>query len=566
MISEKLAQAARKVGNTFLHLADYFENAAKEAEEKQKKNEAAPKGKEPDRGRKKAARKELLPEQKAPVSEKKEEPKTGAAASASSLREEVLKEPGLESGKFHISSDPRLAEEKKRREEAEKLEQEKKAKKKKKALVLVPLAVILILVASTVPSYVRSREEYAKAAELLEEEDFESARDLFADLGSYSDAQEKVIFDIPYRKALKLLEFAMDNNEEGLELAEIKKTDLPEDESAQVVMYRKAIEWLNALNGYKDSDKKIVVANAGIDEYYEKLNLAAYNQAIAKLEENRYLPARDEFLALGDYRDSSELALECIYRRAKGLLEYAMNNNIREVSIKLSSDQNVQTEISIPRSFLVSQSGDAVALIELKDTCGIRSADIIYEDEPGEGFLPICDAIASEFEFLADYKDSRELEKKAKETGDFTKEFFNLCRSGYLARAQEWLNKYDDAFEERATYSTLINTFLPYCKYWQLSAGDSSLIPYVAGEMDTVCDSFLSAVAIRDDRISLVIAPIEGDYTLELDYLPETNGFRMPSDGTETSIYALINNLGIFTISKYNNMGFALSSCEYLPA
>ena len=64
----------------------------------------------------------------------------------------------------------------------------------------------------------------------------------------------------------------------------------------------------------------LLAAGAAYGVYFHGIPYYRYYQATRALESNQYDAAREQFLAIGDYRDSADMALECDYRAALSAL------------------------------------------------------------------------------------------------------------------------------------------------------------------------------------------------------------------------------------------------------
>ena len=183
-------------------------------------------------------------------------------------------------------------------------------KKKKTGVIIAIILVLVLLAAAAVGVFFWLEHEkstaYDDAMALLEEGKIGEALDAFEDLGDYEDAPDMVDSISDYQKALKLL-----------------------DEHK----YDDALELFRELDDFHDSETYV---DAGV-EYHkacyirdcaetgeaEGLAWTAYAQNAYDAPERMccdlYLAAAEIFEALGDYRDSADLAGEC--REAADLLE-----------------------------------------------------------------------------------------------------------------------------------------------------------------------------------------------------------------------------------------------------
>ena len=469
--------------------------------------------------------------------------------------------PSIEDVALHMSQDPRIEEEKKLAEQMEQEKAEDKIKNRKKLFYIIPAALLIILLISTIPSFVKSKKMYNEAAQLLASGQYEQAKIAFTNLGSYSDSEEQAQYNISYTKATDLMKAAQENDDSALEIVGKKRTSLEDGQSASIILYENAAELFASLGDYKDSISREAACRTVVDKYYEDCNRETYNSAMELLENKKYLAAREIFSSLGSFSDSGDMASECIYERALALLEYAKNNNVRNIYINISDSLEHNTIISMPGESLISLGSDAV--LNLKNLCGDDGADLQYDDAAPEGFLPICEGIKNEFESLGNYRDSAAYAAEAETAGDFTREFFTLCKSGQLQAASIWLDTYDDQFENRDKYPALLATFATYCRYWNLYSGDPTLIPLTAN-IEGESTMIKTLVSISETSIALKIYTVDNREICSMNYLPDSNGFTLSSDEM-TLYFATISNTGKFSYSKYYN-GMNIGAVEYSPA
>ena len=455
------------------------------------------------------------------------------------------------------------------REMAENAEEEARRRKKRErsqkflkiALIILPILLAGILIVATVPAFLERREAYNHAGQLLSERKFDQAREAYLELGDYLDAPEKAEKEVAYQKAEYLLTCARNSDAAGLTLLGMKRSELPEDKDLGIFLYEQSIPLLDDLDGYRDTAAMRKEVDMAMDEYAESLVYAAYQQAVAKMEKGEYLVAREAFAALGDYRDAPDMMKECLYRRAKTLLDFCEGNNMRTVMIRISDTLGENTVISMPGSTLTRLGSDAV--LQLKMCFLGDGIDVLYEDEPSqEGLLPAFEAAASAFDALGDYQNSSELAARARADGDYTGEFYTLLQSGQLHQALDWLNTYpDDYIPNREYYPEWVSTLEPFMGGWELYRGDSGLIPFSAGLEYTQLTAFTPRISIEGSEAVMRISDYDGSYTAELRCgLGETRFVAVP-DGTY--YYAIINQTDHFTYLRYRENGSVLSSCEY---
>lgn len=97
-------------------------------------------------------------------------------------------------------------------------------------MIILPILLVIALVAATVPSFLSRREAYASAGILLEKGQFDEAREVYADLGDYLDSAEMAEKGVSYEKAVFVLNCAETNDMLALKDLGITVEDLDESE------------------------------------------------------------------------------------------------------------------------------------------------------------------------------------------------------------------------------------------------------------------------------------------------------------------------------------------------
>ena len=457
---------------------------------------------------------------------------------------------------------------------AEEAEQRRKEKINRRSnvilkvcLIVLPILLVIGLILATVPPFMERRENYANAERLLQDGKFDEAAVAFKLLGTYSDSELRASKDVPYEKALYVLQCAENSDPAAFSLLGITAENAGSD-VISMVLYQKALDMFTVLDGYKESGEKISEINTAIEDYHEQERLNAYNNACSLLEQKAYLAAHEAFRSMSGYKDADELAQESLYRRASGIVNFCKGNNIRHIFLNISGKSSQNTVISLPGSVLAELGSDVIN--ELKSIFSSDGVDIFFEDEPGtsegsEGveLLPICQAAAAELKTLGEYKDSEELEKQAETAGDYTAEFYALLKNGDLDQAAAWLSKYDDEIPERSLVPGWVEMYAPFRRYWKLDGGDSTVIPYSVGLTDGQrLNEFSSKVCINDGTATLVIEQPDGDYTVQLTCEVGTTDFGFCPD-EQNYYYGRINQVDHFIYMRYLSNGKMLTSCEY---
>lgn len=451
--------------------------------------------------------------------------------------------------------------EKEKQREENKISKEKiRQKIFKLIMILVPVLLVVFLIVSTVPSFIERQKSYQYAVKLLEQNNFEEAEKAFELLGDYQDSAIQASKEVPYQKAIFLIEKA--NKEVSFDSSgtELESISVQDDNSNAFFLYEEAKKLLEDIVPYKDAEERLADIQSVYKAYEEKEREKNYLQALRLLEKGAYLRAREKFLKLGDYRDSIDQANECLYERASSLLTFCENNNVRSIYLAISDDLKGKTKVSMPGVVLTELGSDTV--YELKKCFAEDGVEFFYEDQPsGDRYMPICKAVESEFVNLGEYKDSAELSKKAIETGDFSRAFYRLLADGNLSDAVKWLGKYGNEVPDAEAYEVWLEYLQTLCDEWELAIGDSSLIPFSAGMEYTKLEYFSITITIENDIATLHIIPSDGDYEANLTAEFGEKQFSGSPDGT--IYYGYINQVERFVYIRYMQNGVVLSSCEY---
>lgn len=457
------------------------------------------------------------------------------------------------------------------RVEVEKIEDEeeqaKKSAKRKKILISllisVPLVIIIVAAVITAQRSAQLQKNYDLAMALLGNGRYDDAATVFAELGDYNNSTEIAEKEVPYEKAMNVIDCAEREDTAGLALVGLKRSDIAEDEPVSITLYREAIPLFEALDGYKDSATQAANAQKQIDDYFAALKEDAYNAAKELYDSGSYLAARDAFTAMGDYSDCKELAQRAMYDRAVKLYELTENYYMLGVYARFSDTAGEKSVIYIPQD-VYADLGSSL-LEDIRSALNTDGVEVNIKDVPEEGYTPICEAVSQEFEKLGSYKDSAEMAQKALDNADFTRPFYELCANGDLQSAYEWLENYNEELENKDAYFALLTKYIPYCATWNFYSGDSTLIGQSVG-LDSKCDSIVSKVCISEGKITLVLYP-NGDEMHPIELNAETNGFIYSFDSS-TSYYSCISNIGHLTYTKYNsyNVQIGNQSVEYRKA
>jgi len=450
------------------------------------------------------------------------------------------------------------------------MEQEDKiesAQKKKSAIrwtiALIPVLAVLIFLVATVPGYMAQKKAYTTAQALLGAGKYDAAQDAFMELGQYADSQAKALYEVPYEKALYIMDCARNDDIDGLLMLGRKRSELAENETLSVALYNEADRLFAALGDYRDAPQLRTEAQAAVQAHYDSLKKAEYDAAIALLEQRSFLAASDAFKAMGSYLDSNGLSTDALYQRALLLYEMTQKYSMRGIFSRFSSSAGTDSIIYISeRAFAELTSAVSEDFRDILHNDGV---EVNIQDPPSADFVPICSDISRLFTELGDYKDSSDYAKKALDAGNFTKPFYDMCAAGQLYDAYLWLESYDGEFDSKDAWMNVLKTYIPYCGLWEMSSGDPTLIPMTVG-FQFPCNTFSSAVKIKDYVITLNIH-VNGseEYPVVLPLAAEGSRFLVNNDGLNTYI-ANLSNKGTFIYSKYSSYAInaQTNSCEYV--
>lgn len=475
----------------------------------------------------------------------------------------------------NVHSLRRDTEDRRRSEEVvEAAERRKKEKKKQRGhaflvacLIIFPILLVAGLILSTVPPFLERRAAYAEAESLLASGRFMEAENAFLALDGYSDAADRARLDVPYEKAVCLMDCAGSGDLSALPLAGLNAEQLGDGDPSMALLDR-AEELFASLDGYRESADALEEIARRRSAFAEQQRQDAYLHACALLDENAWMQAAAEFRAMGDYLDAPQLAQECFYRRAAAVLDFCEKQNVRHIFLHLSDTPGVNSAVSMPGSVLAALGSDIVGI--LKSALYEDGVDFFYEDTPGtsEGsagiaFLPICEAAAGALRSLGAYKDAEALAARADTAGDFISGFYALLHSGDLDGALTWINTYDDPVPERDSVAAWAEMYAPFRGYWMLEGGDTAVIPASAGRADGErLNEFSARVCIEGEEAVLLLEQPDGEYTVRLTCPAGSTDFAYCPDDANF-YYGRINHLGHFIYMRYLASGRMATSCEY---
>ncbi len=203
------------------------------------------------------------------------------------------------------------------------------------AAILVIVAIIGLIAIKVVPEKLNAS-NYEKASALASQKKYAQAADVFAELGDYSDAEEKEL-ECRYNNACIL--------ESNKKYAEAK------------VIFA-------ALGDYKDSAAK--------------KDSCTYNDALSVLDKGKYDDAAEIFKTLGDYADSKNMIKECSYKKAISLIDKKDYEGAIELLTTLGKYSDTKTKILEAKYGYVTSNLDAkneTTLSYLKDLVRAKYKD-----------------------------------------------------------------------------------------------------------------------------------------------------------------------------------------------
>ena len=246
--------------------------------------------------------------------------------------------------------------------------------------------------------------------------------------------------------------------------------------------YLSAAEAFEALGAYEDSADRAAQCRDQLVLLNEAALQEEYAAAQELLSQRRYSEAREAFLALGDYKDSAELADEALYQKALGLYRYVEENSVRGITASLSADSQTESLVAIPRERLLKLGQEG--LHDLEELFGKDPVLFTAAEEEDSTLVPLQEALGSLLEPLGDYKDSKELAARLPELADQSDAFFDLCEAGELEAARDWLEAWEKPFEDKELWLERVNRCLAVDGTWYFLNGDPSLVPSIGGIHD----------------------------------------------------------------------------------
>ena len=382
---------------------------------------------------------------------------------------------------------------------------------------------------------------YEEAQAMLENGDLDRAEQVFRSLSGFEDSDRYLEQDLPYRRALALQE----------------KADFAPLEDAPA-LYEAAAEAFEQLGNYEDCRKRALYCREELKEQRRTLMESDYAEANLFLENGRCAEAREAFLALGDYEDSAELALEAAYRRGLALYLFAKEHDVRGVTASLTLDPGRENLVAMSRERLLALGEEGMR--ELEDCFGEDPVRFLPRTTTDDQLPPLEEAAAQLLLPLGDYRDSAEMAAELPEMVDESDTFFVICEAGDLEGARSWLNDYDKPFEDRELWLQRIELYLSCCGSWEMNTGDPTLASQITGGTEEQYH-IRTRVRLLKDKAVLCLLPGEGSEKGP-EFSAELGDTRFMLYDGDISYLVQINPGGSLNLVKIAQYG---GGVEYLP-
>lgn len=275
-------------------------------------------------------------------------------------------------------------------------------------------------------------------------------------------------------------------------------------------LYLSAAEAFEALGDYGDSAERAESCREETENRRGVLLKSQYDEASALLEAGQYALARQAFLALGDYEDSAELAMEASFRKGEALFRFLNSHSVKGVTAVLSMEAGQESLVALPRDQLLSLGSAGVE--ELRACFGADPVTFLSSEDSECPRQPLEEAAAELLHGLGDYRNSAEMAALLPEMIDRSDEFFALCAAGDLDGARAWLRAWNRPFEDRELWMERLDRFQSFCGDWDLLLGDPNVVPSIDGLSDKVF-SFRIVVILTPEEARLRFLLYEGDET-----------------------------------------------------
>ncbi len=433
------------------------------------------------------------------------------------------------------------------------------------ASVAVPVLILAVILLITVPPRAAKMRAYSSASSMLTAGQYDEAAAAFTALGDYRDSVEQASMNVPYMRAMHMMDLARTRDEGGLAFIGKRAEDVPQEEygdgGTAALLYQTAQTVFKGLGEYKNSVPLSQQCQTELDALRLEKQRTDYTVATKLLEAGMYSQAREAFLALGDFEDSADMTKEAVYQKALRLYGFTEKYKVRYLYSKLSADAGTHSVFSISTERALEIGSDAIG--ELRDACGGDGSDIRLEDGPTSDLRPMLKDLEELFASLGDYKDSQDYAEKLRLAQDYTRPFFQLCEEGDVYGAYDWLMAYEEEFDDRERWLELLELYKTFCGTWTLYSGDPTLVPMSAGA-EGPCKHISTGVTVALDQIVLHIRSDEDPaFHVELHTDPESLSFVNDSE-SGVRYYSNISIAGRLAYMKYYTTSDGMAgSCDY---
>ena len=445
---------------------------------------------------------------------------------------------------------------------------------KKYLIFIIPAILLLLLIIAAVPGAVYREHVYRNGMKSLHAGDLETAETVLSEIPLYRDSDTILNSEIPYLRASRLKDAADSGDADMLGEAGYSSSDLNSGTTARMLLYTSAQEAFESLGAYKDSAALAEACREGYAQEVQRLkdkaeaellrqNQETYDRALALLEEGSYSKALSLFENLDGFSDSKAMVTECRYRKAVSIFHFLSAHDVTWIFASISMDPDVTSIFSLPAEEALRLGSASVD--ELRASCGKDATDIRLEDTPTGQLAPLKDALKDLFLSLGDYADSASFPEQIEKVTDYTRDFFMLCSTGDLYAAKDWLDSFDGVFPDRERWENLLSIYLPYCGYWELYLGDSSLLAFTLGQ-DFTSNSLSTRVILTRDTAVLRLSFGDG-LAWNVDLPGELGETLFINSDLDSGYYMGALNNGHFVYMRYSrDWDSLLSSCDYSPA
>ena len=437
-------------------------------------------------------------------------------------------------------------------------------------LFLLPVIFVAVLAIAAVPGAVQREQKYRSATEALQTGDLDTAEKIFSEIPAYRDSDRLATRQIPYLRALDILEAAKRADLSALSDVGLSEADVTDDTTVSMLLYSAAAKAFSSLGDYEDCAKLAEECQDGVDAEVARLEAEAlalkqadYDHAVELLASGSYSEAAEAFKSLSGFSDSDAMATECRYQKALALFHFLCGYDVSRISARIAMGPDSYSIFSMPNSEALRLGSGCIA--ELRDACGGDPVDVRMEDEPSGDLLSLKDALTDFFLSLDGYADSAEYPARIEEETDYTKEFFMLCEAGDLYGAYQWISAYEGAFPEREFWLQQLNDYLPYCGVWALASGDPTLLPRTLGQQFEGMYVMSRALLTKDSLTLRLSCGDNNALTFDLPVEYGDNGeIRFINRELFSGNYMVyINALGHLTYERYDGDWNRMGASEY---